>query len=97
MQRTRPTLRCLTDDLKLPVPVMNQPLDEIDHPILAKAREQFTSDEGRHERIRAIDDQILFKVKVQRWRGAVWVERDLPGWSLPAGGNPAAPMTSIRP
>lgn len=84
MQRTRPTLRCLTDDLKLPVPAMNFPLDEIDHPILAKACEQFAADDGRHERIRAIDDQILFKVKVQRWRGAVWIEPDLP-WLVAAG------------
>lgn len=84
MQRTRPTLRCLTDDLKLPVPVLNQPLDEIDHPILAKASDQFATESGQRERIRAIDDQILFKVKVQRWRGAVWTELDLP-WLVAAG------------
>ncbi|HCT76061.1 MAG TPA: hypothetical protein DGG94_08445 [Micromonosporaceae bacterium] len=83
MQRARPTLRCLTEDLKLPIPSMNEPLDEIDHPVLAKTIEQFAAD-NRHERIRAIDDQILFKVKVQRWRGAVWLEPDLP-WLVAAG------------
>lgn len=37
-----------------------------------------------HERIRAIEDKILFKVKVQRWRGAVWVEGTLP-WLVGCG------------
>ncbi|WP_405644392.1 hypothetical protein [Streptomyces sp. NBC_00019] len=60
------------------------PLDEIEHPILAKAAEQFADVETKHERIRAVDDQMLFKVKVQRWRGAVWVGDDLP-WLVAAG------------
>jgi hypothetical protein len=51
---------------------------------VGKAVEQFADVDAKHERIRAIDDQVLFKVKVQRWRGAVWVESDLP-W-LVAGG-----------
>jgi hypothetical protein len=64
MRSARPTLRCLREDLDLPVPVVTVPLDEIHHPILAKAAEQFTAEEAKHERIRAIDDQVLFKVKV---------------------------------
>lgn len=67
----RPTLRCLRDDLKLAVPPADHPLDEIAHPLLIKATEQFASEHVKHERIRAIDDQIFFKVKIQRWRGAV--------------------------
>ncbi|WP_241200050.1 hypothetical protein OG322_19480 [Streptomyces sp. NBC_01260] len=50
---------------------MTDSLDEIEHPILAKTAEQFAADDAKHERIRAVDDQVLFKVKVQRWRGAV--------------------------
>ncbi|WP_252540245.1 hypothetical protein [Streptomyces sp. RO-S4] len=60
------------------------PLDEIDHPILAKAGKQFADSDTKHERIRDIDDQVLFKVKVQRWRGAVWIDADLP-WLVAAG------------
>jgi hypothetical protein len=37
----RPTLRCLRDDLNLPLPTARVPLDELDHPILRKAAEQF--------------------------------------------------------
>lgn len=51
---------------------MDNPIDEIDHPLLCKANEQFADEGTPHERIAAIDDQVFFKVKVQRWRGAVW-------------------------
>lgn len=80
----RPTLRCLREDLRLAVPPVNRPLDEIDHPLLRKAVQAFADPQAGHERIRAIDDQILFKVKVGRWRGAVWVDADLP-WLIAAG------------
>ncbi|MEO3856304.1 hypothetical protein [Acrocarpospora sp. B8E8] len=48
-------------------------LDEIDHPVLAKASAQF-----------ADTDQILFKVKIQRWHAAAWLEADL-AWIIAAG------------
>ncbi|MEO3752302.1 hypothetical protein [Streptomyces sp. B6B3] len=52
--------------------------------MIAKTERQFSEDATRHERIRAIDDRVLFKVKVQRWRGAVWLNVDLP-WLVAAG------------
>jgi hypothetical protein len=60
------------------------PLNETDHLIVAKAAEQFGDADAKHERIRAIDDHVLFKVKVQRWRGAVWIDADLQ-WLVAAG------------
>jgi hypothetical protein len=94
----RPTLRTLREDLKIPVPPVSEPLNEIGHPLLAKAREQFADENAPHERIRAIDDQVLFKVKARRWRGAVWIEELLP-WVV-AAGRPArttASATDWRP
>jgi hypothetical protein len=82
--RARPTMRCLCEDLVLPVPRVDTPLDEITHPLLTKASERFADDQTPRERISAIDDQVLFKVKIQRWRGAVWVDADLP-WLVAAG------------
>ena len=38
---------------------------------LAKATERFADDQTPHERIAAIDDEVLFKVKAHRWRGAI--------------------------
>lgn len=84
VEPVRPTLRCLRDDLGLTVPPVNRPLDEVDHPLLRKAVEAFADPDTPHERIRAIDDQILFKVKIGRWRGAVWIDADLP-WLIGAG------------
>lgn len=77
-------MRCLLSDLKLTLPTVDKPLDEIDHPILQKATEQFTKSDVTHERIRAIDDHVLFKVKARRWRGAVWPEAERP-WLVAAG------------
>ena len=84
----RPTVRCLREDLGLPVPSARVPLDEIDHPLLSKAAEQFAADDTPHERIRAIDDVVLFKVKTGRWRGAVYSDdpgADVKEWLVAAG------------
>ena len=80
-ERARPTLRCLREDLVLAVPAVDTPLEEVSHPLLAKVAERFADDQTPQERIAAIDDQVLFKVKVQRWRGAVWVDAGLAGGS----------------
>ncbi len=80
----RPTLRCLREDLALAVPRADTPLGEISHPLLARATERFADDQTPHERIAAIDDEVLFKVKAQRWRGAIWVDAWIP-WLVAAG------------
>jgi hypothetical protein len=84
MVQVRPTLRCLRDDLQVALPSLLTPLDEVDHPLVAKANGQFADPGTPHERIAAIDDEVLFKVKIGRWRGAVWDERDV-GWLIGAG------------
>jgi len=33
---------------------------------------------GRWAGCRAIDDEVLFKVRAQRWRGAVWLDAGIP-------------------
>lgn len=100
MSGVRPTLRVLRDDLRLPLPSARTPLDAISHPLLDKAAEQFADPGTAHERIRAIDDVVLFKVKVQRWRGAVWT--DGPDAEVPTGWSPqefakTAPATTSTP
>jgi hypothetical protein len=80
----RPTLRCLTEDLSLALPPADQPLDAVAHVLLRKANAVFAGSAGRAERIVAIDDRVFFKVKIRRWRGAVW--RPLPEQWLCAAG-----------
>jgi hypothetical protein len=97
-QHVRPTLRCLRHDLKLTVGPADDPLDEIDHPLLAKANEQFADPGTPHERIAAIDDQVLFKVKLQRWRGAVWTDdpnAPVRDWLVAAGRREAGGTTDF--
>ncbi|MDT3443591.1 hypothetical protein [Pseudofrankia sp. BMG5.37] len=83
-RQARPTLRCLREDLALAVPRVDTPLEDIDHPLLTKASDRFADDDTPRERIAAIDDRVLFKVKIQRWRGAVWVDAGIP-WLVAAG------------
>jgi len=85
MEKARPTLRCLRHDLAQEIPPARIPLDEIDHPLLVKATERFADDQVSHERIAAVDDEVLLKVKVQRWRGAAWVEDSNLPWLVAAG------------
>jgi len=70
----RPTMRCIRDDLHVAIPSINKPLDDLDHVLVRKGRAAFV---GGHagERIRSIDDEVVFKVKVARWRGAAWPDR----------------------
>lgn len=49
-----------------------------------KANAAFVASGSREERIVAIDDHVFFKVKIRRWRGAVW--RPLPEQWLCAAG-----------
>jgi hypothetical protein len=81
---TRPTIRCLREDLGIvKLPPARVALDELDHPLIRKASAQFAGGSAR-ERIVAIDDNTLFKVKIQRWRGAVWTDTRCP-WLVAAG------------
>jgi hypothetical protein len=41
MDKARPTIRCLRDDLHLQLPSARTPLDQLAHPLLDKASEQF--------------------------------------------------------
>ena len=50
----RPILRCLTDDLGLKIPTIDDPLDEFD-PLLRKANQQFAEPSSSRERISSID------------------------------------------
>lgn len=81
----RPTIRCLSE-LQLTLPVVNVPLELLDHPLVVKAQRTIEiADAGGAERISELDDRCWWKVKVQAWRG---VATDLPpGLGLTEGGG----------
>ena len=82
---------------ELPVPRADTPLEEISHPLLAKATERFADDHTPHERIAAIDDEVLFKVKAQGWRVPSGSMPGSRGWLPPGNGKRDHPMTSSLP
>ena len=81
----RPTIRCLREDLgDAKLPPATVALHDLDHVVIRKANSIFPTEDAPGERIAAIDDNVFFKVKVERWRGAVW--RPVPGqWLVAAG------------
>jgi len=71
----RPTVRCVREDLgHAKLPPASLPLDRLDAPVLRKAQEVCRTDPPSTGRIAGIDDQVLWKVKIERWRGAVWCD-----------------------
>jgi hypothetical protein len=54
--RTRPTLRCLREDLGQAVPPAGTPLDQVPHPLLAEVGKRFATDGTPCERIASVDD-----------------------------------------
>ena len=81
----RPTIRCLKEDLRFAkLPPATEPLDQIDHVLVGKAGEVCRADPPASEPIRQIDDRVLWKVKIGRWRGALWCEGPS-RWLLSAG------------
>jgi len=77
----RPTKRSLAD-LGAPLPNLGQPLDELDHPVVAAAQavpEQ--RDAGGAQRILALHDRVWLKVKVGDQRAVV---TELRGDEFPA-------------
>jgi hypothetical protein len=82
----RPTKRCL-ENLEVAVPYIDQPLDEIDNPVVVAAQAIPTRrDLGSVERILSLKDRVWLKVRAGVRRAAVTQLRiaDLPG-SLPPG------------
>ncbi|WP_327694960.1 hypothetical protein [Streptomyces sp. NBC_00459] len=63
---------------------MTVPLDEIDHPVLAKASEQFADKNGKHERIRSVETRCCSRSRCSDGAARVWLDADLP-WLVAAG------------
>jgi hypothetical protein len=67
------------------LPPLDEPLDQLGHSLIEKARSAFSDDRSPRERIVSIDDNVFLKVKVGRWRGAVWGDTDTASWLCAAG------------
>ena len=74
MPRVRPTLRCLRDDLRIPLPRPAVSLDDLDHPVLMKARELASNHPANQKHLESIRDVQVFRFTHGRLRVVTWLE-----------------------
>lgn len=89
-RRTRPTTRCLRDDLGLALPTVDVDLGTLDHPLLDEARRIAPAAPRGQKRILAINPPLVYRLRHGRWRGATWLEEDAARFWLLAGAQRAA-------
>jgi hypothetical protein len=81
----RPTLRCVREDLGYKkLPPASQPLDKLDDAVLAKSGEVARAVPRGVERVVELADRVFWKVKIDRWRGALWTPTG-EAWLVAAG------------
>ena len=76
MARTaRPTLRCVRQDFKVsPLPPLEFDLGRLDHPMMAEAHRVAPMSPNGQKRVLAIRDQLVYRIRHGRQRGATWVD-----------------------
>lgn len=89
-RRTRPTIRCLRDDLGLELPTIDVDLGTIEHPLMDEARRVAPTAPRGQKRVLAIDHPLVYRLRHGRWRGATWLEEEAARFWLLAGGRRAA-------
>lgn len=75
-RRVRVTLRCLSDDLDIPLPSSDIDLGQLDHPLVEECRRLAELAPRGQKRILSIDHPLVYRVSYGRWRGASWVDED---------------------
>ena len=73
-RRTRPTIRCLRDDLGIGLPTVDVALGSIEHPLMDEARRVAPAAPRSQKRILAIDRPLVYRLRHSRWRGATWLD-----------------------
>ncbi len=89
-RRTRPTIRCLRDDLGIALPTVDVDLGSVDHPLIEEARRVVPAAPRGQKRILAIDHPLVYRLRHGRWRGATWLEEEAARFWLLAGAQRAA-------
>lgn len=80
--RVRPTLRCLVEDLGLPIPPLDVDLGTIDNPIVEEARRLAPDSPKGQKRILAIKSPLIYRLRHSDRRGATWVDPANTLWLL---------------
>lgn len=75
-RRSRPTLRCLTDDLGLPLPPLDTDLGELDGPWFDELRRIAPMSPRGQKRILSIAHPLVYRIRVSTQRGATWLNEE---------------------
>ena len=79
-RRSRPTIRCLVEDLGVGLPELAVDLGELDHPWLAELRRIAP----RHRPVRSasfpLRNLFVYRLRVSSERGATWIDDDQVVW-----------------
>jgi hypothetical protein len=75
-RRSRPTLRCLTDDLGLGIPPLDADLGELDHPWLDELRRIAPTSPQGQKRILSISQPLVYRLRLSSQRAATWVDEE---------------------
>lgn len=73
-RESRPTIRCLTDDLGIELPDIDVCLGDIDHPWLNELRRIADTSPLNQKRILCIAYPMVYRLRISNMRGATWVE-----------------------
>jgi hypothetical protein len=76
-RRPRPTIRCLTRDLGIPLPGLDVDLGkELDEPLMDELRRIAPDAPTGQKRVLSIDHPLVYRIRVSAHRGATWVDED---------------------
>jgi hypothetical protein len=84
-RRTRVTLRCLREDLKIEMPPVEVDLGGLNHALVGEARRVAPTAPRGQKRILSIERPLVYRLRHGRWRGATWLEADAARCWLCAG------------
>jgi hypothetical protein len=85
--RTRVTIRCVVDDLRLQLPPVEVDIGTLAHPLVAETRRLAPNAPTGQKRVLAIPHPMIYRVRHGRWRGATWVDEANERFWLCAGAH----------
>ena len=79
-RRSRPTIRCLVEDLGVELPELSVDLGDIDHPWLEELRRIAPTSPTGQKRILSISHPVVYRLRVSGERGATWLDDNEVVW-----------------
>lgn len=76
-RRSRPTIRCLTEDLGQDLPGLDEDLGQLIHPWMTELRRIAPSSPTGQKRVLSIDHPMVYRLRISSERGATWVDDDI--------------------